>query len=72
MKRQASVRTHSPARGEANGALPAVCPGCGNAFNPSRSWSKYCSENCRKRAWDKQQIIRTLVEALNRVIEELQ
>jgi len=49
-----------------------VCANCGAAFRPVRTKQKYCSENCKRRAWDKRQIIRTLIEALTRLIDELQ
>lgn len=28
------------------------CQWCGDAFQPSRAWSKYCSVNCRDRHFD--------------------
>jgi len=71
MPRKVSVRTHFPGRSKAKKGAAVRCAGCGQLFAPARSWSKFCSDNCRKRAWDKKKILDLLVAALNEAIEKL-
>lgn len=49
------------------------CKNCGVRFtlNPSRPKMAYCSNNCRKRAWDKKQAIILLRSILEEVMERL-
>jgi len=69
-------KTHSNSRSDAvqKPAETAKCRFCGREYEiaPRRSSQFYCSDNCRKRAWDRKQIIGILIEALNRLIAELQ
>ena len=45
---------------------------CKNSFIPNRYWQKYCSYNCRKKAWNDVHEIKNLKELAKRVqkIEE--
>jgi hypothetical protein len=49
----------------------ALCPVCGRSFNLARSTHKFCSPSCRKRAWDRKQILTIVVESLKKTIAEL-
>jgi len=71
MTQKASVRTHFPARSGQESGATATCAGCGQAFAPARSWQKFHSDSCRKRAWEKRRVIGILIEALEEVLDRL-
>jgi len=48
-----------------------ACLNCGLRFNPKRKLQMYCSPSCRKRAWDKKQVIKLLVSILEDAIKNL-
>lgn len=54
-------------------ALKSRCPNCRRRFylNPAKPKNKFCSPNCRKRAWEKKQIIQLLITVLNESIQKL-
>jgi len=47
------------------------CAHCGAKFEPKREKQFFCSDNCRKRAWDKKRIIDLLISILREVMERL-
>jgi len=55
-------------------ALKSHCLNCGRRFylNPARPKNRFCSPNCRKRAWEKKQIIGLLISVLKKTLSKLE
>lgn len=54
-----------------DGKLKA-CGNCGRHFTPIRSSGRFCSESCRKRAWDKKAMLKSLRAVFNEWIDKLE
>jgi hypothetical protein len=70
MATEKSIRTHLKARHAPKRPCPVVCTACGKRFVPTRSWQKFHSANCRKRAWDEKRIIEMAIRGLETMREQ--
>lgn len=52
--------------------IKARCRRCRKFYykNPNQAKHEYCSDNCRKRAYDERRIIRILIKALTELVEK--
>lgn len=55
-----------------NGAGSVCACGCGASIEPTRTWHKFASADCRKRAWKARRITAVDLSALERRITAIE